>query len=149
MRLAALADSPASFGSTYDREFDYSDEEWTERAVRGSTGFDRATFFAVTEDEEVVGLVGGFRGELGSLTVDLVSMWIAPQVRRGGIGQMLVQAVIDWARSIGATDVQLWVTRGNTPAENLYHKIGFLDTGDHQPLPSDPRKDEIRMTAAL
>ena len=48
-----------------------------------------------------------------------------------------------------AERVELWVTRGNDPARHLYESMGFVETGDHQPLPSDPCKDEIRMVLAL
>jgi hypothetical protein len=43
----------------------------------------------------------------------------------------------------------LWVTRGNEPAQRLYQSIGFRVTGEHQPLPSDPCKDEVRMVLGL
>jgi GNAT superfamily N-acetyltransferase len=56
-----------------------------------------------------------------------------------------VQAVIDWATEAHTT-VALWVTRGNDPAHALYTSMGFRETGEYQPLPSDPCKDEIRMT---
>jgi hypothetical protein len=38
---------------------------------------------------------------------------------------------------------------GNAPAPGLYESIGFYDTDDFQPLPSDPCKDEQRMSLAL
>jgi hypothetical protein len=45
--------------------------------------------------------------------------------------------------------VELWVTRGNVGAENLYRVMGFVETGDYQPLPSDPCKEELRMCLDL
>jgi GNAT superfamily N-acetyltransferase len=81
--------------------------------------------------------------------VELVSMWTSAAVRGAGIGRRLVDAVIDWARQTGADRVDLWVTRGNDAAAQLYESIGFEVTGDHQPLPSDPCKDEVRMRLPL
>ena len=43
-------------------------------------------------------------------------MWTAPATRRSGLGRGLVEAVLDWAASTGATAVELWVTRDNDPA---------------------------------
>jgi GNAT superfamily N-acetyltransferase len=140
-RLAALADSPSAFGSTVERELAFTDEVWQERATLGSTNRDRATFLAVDGDE-VVGIVGGF--ELDG-TLDLVSMWTSPAVRRRGVGRQLVEAVLEWA---GDRTVHLWVTRGNEPAHALYESMGFVDTDDVQPLPSDPCKVEVRMVRA-
>jgi GNAT superfamily N-acetyltransferase len=154
VRLAALADTPAAFGSTLERELAFDDAEWADRAVAGSAGDERCTFLAWHDDGRVVGIVGGYRldpaeGSPTSQAVDLVSMWTDPVVRRAGIGAALVDAVIDWARTGGAARVELWVTRGNDPAQRLYESMGFVVTGDHQPLPSDPCKDEIRMALPL
>jgi GNAT superfamily N-acetyltransferase len=144
VRLAALADAPSAFGSTYARESLLTAEDWTDRARAGSAGSERATFFAVSDDG-VVGLVGGFRLEPNSARVELVSMWTRPVARRAGVGRLLVHAVLDWARTCGVQAVELWVTRGNVGAERLYRAMGFVDAGDYQPLPSDPGREEVRM----
>lgn len=138
-RLAALADTPDAFASTLEAESQASDERWSSLARERASGRDHATFFAV-DGEEVVGLVGGHR--TGASTVELVSMWTDPDARGRGIGRALVDAVVAWAD--GST-VELWVTRGNERALGLYERCGFVTTGDHQPLPSDPCKDEVRM----
>lgn len=144
VRLAALADAPSAFGSTYARDAAFPSEEWTARAAASSEGRLRSTFLAVRGDEPV-GIVGGYRESVDAEVVELVSMWTAPDVRRCGLGRRLVATVVDWARETGAASVGLWVTRGNEPAEGLYAAMGFVRTGAYQPLPSDPCKDEIRM----
>lgn len=148
VRLAALADAPSAFGSTYLVEADRSEAEWVQRAVGGSQGSDRATFFAEF-DGDVVGLVGGYRAEPTPSVVELVSMWVAPSARGQGVGALLVDAVVAWAVATNASTVALWVTRGNAPAERLYESRGFVATGEAQPLPSDPSLDESRMTLIL
>ena len=147
-RLAALADSPSAFASTYEAEVQRADDEWAERARLGHTGADRVTFFAVDE-ERIVGLVGGYRPDANGTGVELVSMWTSPEARRAGVGRALVLAVVEWARSLSVTAVDLWVTSGNQPALRLYESMGFRETGDYQPHTSDPCTDEIRMTLAL
>ncbi len=154
VRLAALADTPHAFGSTLERELAFDDADWSGRAVAGSVGDERCTFLAWHADGRVVGVVGGYRvdamaGTPASRAVDLVSMWTDPSVRRAGIGRRLIDAVVEWARTARAERVELWVTNGNDPAQHLYESMGFVVTGDHQPLPSDPCKDEIRMVLAL
>ena len=148
VRLAALEDAPAAFGSTLESEASRLDDEWVQRTIAGSRGNGRATFFARL-DQEVIGLVGGFREERSSSTVELVSMWVAPHVRGRGIGASLVDAVKTWAIDTKATSISLWVTRGNTPAERLYESKGFVVTGELQPLPSDSSRDEARMELSL
>jgi GNAT superfamily N-acetyltransferase len=148
IRLAALQESPWAFGSSYEAEAGRSDADWTDRARLGAAGIDRVTFFALL-DHRVVGLIGGYRPENDGSLVELVSMWTSPDARRTGVARALVHAVIGWAADVAAKTVSLWVTRSNEPAHRLYESMGFRETGDYQPLPSDPCKDEIRMTLAL
>jgi GNAT superfamily N-acetyltransferase len=148
VRLAALEEAPSAFGSTHAAEATCSDAEWRERASAGAAGNDRAMFFAVLQDA-VVGLAGGYRDEPSSATVELVSMWVAPPARNRGVGSVLVDAVATWAAATNARTVSLWVTRGNTSAEQLYASMGFIASGETQPLPSDPTMEEARMERSL
>jgi GNAT superfamily N-acetyltransferase len=148
VRLAALNDAPSAFGSTRAAEAGRPDHEWFERAAAGSKGSARATFFA-EDSGDVIGLIGGYREQDADEVVEVVSMWVAPRLRRRGVGQALLEEVIRWAEETGATEVALWVTCGNTPAEHLYQAMGFVPTGDRQPLPSDPTETEARMVRPL
>jgi GNAT superfamily N-acetyltransferase len=138
-------DSPFAFGSTYDAEVKRQDVEWSQRAKSAAGGPLRATFFA-DGDGDVLGIAGGHRDTEHDQSVDLVSMWVAPAGRRRGVGRQLVEAVVAWAADTDSDAVGLWVTRGNAPAEALYLALGFVATGEDQALPSDPAKEEIRMT---
>ena len=153
VRLAALADSPEAFSSTYELEAAFGDDVWSDRALAGSAGDDRAMFVAVTEGDgsgsEPVGLAGGYRPNPAEPVVELISMWTSPQVRRAGVGRRLVEAVVGWALAGGATSVGLWVVRGNRAAESLYRSMGFAETGEHAPYPPDPCEDETRMVLEL
>ncbi|MEA3055732.1 MAG: hypothetical protein QOD30_1164 [Actinomycetota bacterium] len=146
IRLSALADAPSAFGSTFAAESDRPDAEWLQRAEAGATGSMRATWFAFDESGDAVGLVGGFRDTPDASYVELVSMWVAPAARRRGVARALIAAVVEWARETGAENVRLWVTCGNDSAESLYRAAGFVETDERQPLPSDPSKEERRMT---
>lgn len=148
VRLTALLDSPSAFGSAYAAEARLTAEDWSVRARAGAAGPDHSTFFALVDDR-VVGLAGGYRADPNTTAVELVSMWCDPEVRRAGVGRALVNAVIEWAELTGASSVDLWVTVGNDAARALYTSLGFRDTGDVAPLPSDPCKDEIRMTRSV
>ena len=151
VRLRALLDAPSAFGSTYAAEVDRPDAEWRQRAESGAAGSDRFTALALLDDH-CIGIAGGFRNDHDGhhADIDLVSMWVAPSHRGSGVAALLVDAVLDWARDEAAAEVVgLWVTRGNTAAQRLYERLGFVETGDVQPLPSDPCKDEVRMVFGL
>lgn len=142
-RLAALRDTPDAFAKTHAEESAYDADFWAGRARSNASGAEHSTFFAF-EGDDCVGLVGGHQAVDGD-HVDLVSMWTDPAARGRGVGAALVAAVLEWAD--GRT-VELWVTHGNDGAQRLYERCGFVETGDHQPLPSDPCKGEIRMRRA-
>jgi GNAT superfamily N-acetyltransferase len=154
IRLRALQDAPTAFASTYAESLELPDEHWQHRAAVAASGGDTAVFlaFPTSGEDECVGLAGGFRNEEDGhhADVDLVSMWVAPSHRGSGVAAQLVDAVLEWARDEARAEVVgLWVTRGNSAAQRLYERLGFVETGDVQPLPSDPCKDEVRMVFGL
>jgi ribosomal protein S18 acetylase RimI-like enzyme len=144
IRLRALRQAPTAFSSSASEEDSQPRDEWDRAAARRASSNSEATYVAV-HDGEWVGLVGAYVSDPDGRRVDLVSMWTVPEVRGRGIGRALVDAALAWAASVDAASVELWVTRGNDPAIRLYESMGFEATGDHQPLPSDPCKDQIRM----
>lgn len=145
IRLRALRSDPDSFGSTWASESARSAADWRERAERSATGAERAVFVAVPPDGQWLGLVGVYRPGEPPADAEIVSMWVDPRARRHRLGERLISAGIDWAESTGADVLGLWVTRANSGAIALYSGLGFEETGDIQPLPSNPCKEELRM----
>jgi GNAT superfamily N-acetyltransferase len=144
IRLEALRDAPAAFGSTYEREARRGEARWRDWIARGGT------FLAYLDDlgpAEPAGLIGGYQED--PVTVELVSMFVRPSARGRGVGEALVAAVVDWAGKRNATTVHLWVTETNAPARALYERCGFALTGEQQPLPSDPALGEVAMSRTL
>ncbi len=144
IRLAALKDSPTAFAVTAAEAAPRSDAEWEtmvrERCASGVS----ATWIAEDPAGRSVGIVAAFDHPTSS-DVELVSMWVAPAARGAGLARQLVDVVIAWADERQSPSVSLWVMSGNDPAFRLYETAGFAVNGEHQPLPSDPCKDEIRM----
>ena len=92
IRLEALRDAPAAFGSTYEREALPGEAHWRDRISRGGT------FLAYLPDlsaSEPAGLIGGYQED--PVTVELVSMYVRPSARGRGVGEALVATVIGWA----------------------------------------------------
>ena len=56
-------------------------------------------------------------------------MWVAPFARGHGVGDSLVNAILEWAREQQASRVALAVFEGNEPALALYRRHGFIDVG--------------------
>jgi len=143
VRLAALAEAPYAFGSSYAREVGFTEARW-----RGRISDRSVTFFAYdeTDDKAPAGLAGVF---VEDGAAQIVSMWVRPAFRGRGVGEALIEATASWAKSRSFPALFLWVTESNAPARRLYARCGFTPTGERQPLPSDPSLPEIQLSRPL
>lgn len=133
VRLRALADAPHAFGSSVAEEVDRPDQWWVDSTTK------LAWFVATGPDEDdVVGLVGSLPDEEDPGTRVVISMWVAPGVRRLGVGQDLLRTVECEARAEGVGSLVLRVADGNDDARRFYERQGFVPTGDREPLRRDP-----------
>jgi GNAT superfamily N-acetyltransferase len=98
------------------------------------------TFVAVKGDRDV-GMVRCSHDESAEETAWLISMWVAPEARRAGVGGALVDAVIDWARSNGVRRLLLDVADHNAAAIALYARKGFKPNGEVSVMP--PPREHI------
>lgn len=134
VRLRALSDAPSAFGSSYEQQSRESDEQWIERVQQLTDPQHAGTWLAWLHDEPA-GMVVGVRDNKVIDRAWLVSMWVAPNVRRLGVGQQLIQSAIDWGSEQQIQALHLHVTDGNEPAKGLYQRVGFSMTGETMPHP--------------
>lgn len=150
VRLRALADAPEAFLTTLAEALAYPEQVWQERAA---THPGRVTFIAEERGgDRWWGMVGGWLETLQAdepPTVYLVSMWVDPAKRGTGLGQALVQAVLDWAAALHVGRVELDVVESNTPAIALYRRCGFHLTGARHAVSGRPDHRTIRMRREL
>jgi ribosomal protein S18 acetylase RimI-like enzyme len=152
VRLAALADAPDAFASTLAREEGRTEAEWRSRVAQ-------IPWFLAWQAGCPAGLVAMFpliqEGSEGPAHPvaewHLVSMWVPPAARGGGIADRLVGAVLAHARAAGAERVTLWVATGNARATAFYRRMGFRPTGRHQryPRPGAAALDEAEFIREL
>jgi predicted N-acetyltransferase YhbS len=94
LRIAALADAPDAFGSTLDEALQKSASQWKAEIASIQT-------FVAVEDGRDVGMVRAIRADTDEQSAYLISMWVAPEKRGSHVGELLVGAVIEWARESG------------------------------------------------
>jgi ribosomal protein S18 acetylase RimI-like enzyme len=143
VRLHALLDTPWAFGSTHAKELLFSDAEWKARAAQWNS--DRSTGHLAWDGDNPCGIVASFLDQTDPKKAHLVSMWVAPTHRRLGVGQMLVNQVLAWARSQQVETLHLMVTSRNDAATRFYEKLNFVKTGNTKPYPNDPALIEFEM----
>ncbi len=155
IRLLALTDSPTSFGEPLSLAQQRDDADWTEYVVRGSTSDDLVIVVALSGDE-CVGLA------VGSVDVDeelnacrdsarseITGVYVLPQMRCRGIAQRLMDEVMSWLRQRGVRTAKLSVTETNADARRFYERLGFMVTGEYEPLFSHPELMTFEMSCEL
>jgi GNAT superfamily N-acetyltransferase len=127
LRLFALQESPAAFGSTYAEEV----ERPLEAVERRLADARNHVFGAFDEKGRLVGMAtlrreGRARSDHKAF---LFGMYVLPEHRRQGAGRALLEAVICRAEEVGIRQVNLTVNSENRTAVLLYESCGFEHFG--------------------
>jgi ribosomal-protein-alanine N-acetyltransferase len=91
---------------------------------------------ATTEDGEMLGVnMLGLRKGRAWIT----RLGVLPNTRRHGVGQLLMESLIQKAEDLSIHFVMLEVIKNNAPAHQLFLKLGFYEVGEllvlrHSPL---------------
>ena len=124
LRLQALEEAPYAFSS---RLADWQGRGDTEARWRGRVS-DVPLNIVADWQENAAGMASGTAPNPDG-SVELISMWVAPFARGRGVGDALVNAVIEWAREQQASSVVLGVLEGNERAVAFYRRHGFIPVG--------------------
>lgn len=146
-RLRALQDTPSAFGSTYAKESQLTDTDWVDRANKWNG--ETSILLMAMEAEAVIGIAGSHLDQEDPTQAHLISMWSAPTHREQGVGRLLVNEIVSWARLRSAVTLKLMVTSSNDSAAAFYHRLGFTPTGRTEPYPNDPALIEYEMSRPL
>lgn len=133
LRLASLKDAPDSFGSTFERETEFSEEEWKSR-ITATNGPTRVLPLVAEFEGSPIGLAWGVVHTPKSKSVHVYQMWVSPEHRGTGVGRQLLDRIIEWTHEVELSSLSLAVTTINIPAIMLYESLGFLRYGKPEPL---------------
>jgi GNAT superfamily N-acetyltransferase len=89
--------------------------------------------FFVVEGDAVLGTCAVLRHSASE--VEIAKMAVAPSARGRGLGDLLMEASLEFARETGASKVSIVSNTVLAPALRLYRKHGFIEV----PLHSDGR----------
>ena len=123
LRQRSLTEDPDAFSSSTAMWTGANDteERWRARISDGPC-------FLAYDEKQPVGMVAG---RVVDGRAELISMWVAPEARRRGIGHALIKCVVEWAAGL---PLSLRVMDGNVPAVTAYERGGFVlqDGVDHE-----------------
>lgn len=77
------------------------------------------------EGEEIIGTVGLVKMEEGIF--EMIKMGVRPKAQGKKVGQMLVKAILEKAKEMGAKKVVLYSNSKLEAALNIYRKFGFRE----------------------
>ena len=128
IRLRALADAPDAFGMTLAGALEQTPDAWRSRLDTDDP------ILLVRDGGTAVAMGAGWRAPDTPGSMMIWGMWTAPEARGRGHAEALVEHLLAWARETDITDVALHVTEGNDRARRIYERLGFVATGQWEPL---------------
>jgi ribosomal protein S18 acetylase RimI-like enzyme len=128
IRLQSLLEAPTAFGSSHEQESAKPLQYFADHLAPDS---DRILLGAF-QSETLVGIVGLTRetGLKEQHRAFLRAMFVSPEHRGKGVGQLLIAEAIALANAMpGLRQITLSVTESNSAALSLYRRNGFLEYG--------------------
>ncbi|ATY88382.1 GNAT family N-acetyltransferase [Lactococcus lactis] len=129
LRLTALKVAHESFGSTYEREVQFTEKQIIERISPNSNKF----FMGIFDGKELVGMVS-FHKEIGEKERhkgDIYGMFIHGDYQDKGLGKRLLSSLINKVKEDypDLEQIRLSVVSNNISAIKLYRHLGFEKYG--------------------
>ncbi len=125
-----LFDYDSKFDNTLDKTWPQKNKDYFEKSITD----DNFLAFVAVADDKIMGYL------IGSITkaedyrnikdiAELENMFILSNHRKKGIGTLLVNKFVDWAKEKGMKRIKVFASADNQLAINFYKKNYFKDYG--------------------
>ena len=132
IRLESLKESPFAFSDSYnDLNASPNEEFQKELAIVGNPP-EAFVLAAVDDKGKIQGFVRFKRDQRQKARHKSMvhSMYITPEFRGRGVGKLMMENVIERAKSLrGLEQIHLWVLHHDSSASGFYRKLGFEQQG--------------------
>ena len=141
--------TPADLVDTLAHEDELFDSEaWDESSYRAELADRRYRHYLVVRTDD--GALLGWGGVMVvAETAQILTIGVVTSAQRQGVGQTLLDALLDEARSRRASEVILEVRVDNGPARRLYERNGFTDLRVRKGYYDLGRMDALEMKKVL
>lgn len=129
LRLRGLKTNPEAYGSTYERERQFT---FDEKATRIRATDNKFVLGAFESGGSLIGIVTFVRNEgmKERHKGNIFGMYVAPENRRQGVGKALICKLLENAGQLPRLEqVHLAVVSENASAKSLYWSLGFKTYG--------------------
>lgn len=123
----------------------FPEDPWTDGMILEELASPYRAYFIAESLQEQGRVVCGYAGISLGLDSDVMTVGVVAEARRLGVGDVLVEAMIDIAAEAGADRVFLEVRESNVPAQKLYAKHGFEHIGRVRGYFRNPVEDAVTM----
>jgi RimJ/RimL family protein N-acetyltransferase len=130
LRLEALRGNPLAFTADLGESENRAAEYWDDLVERGA-GAGKEVIIVAEAGGEFVGMTGVFTPTRPKLAHSgcIWGVYVREPARGRGIGEAMVNAALDWARSKKLVTVRLSVVAANHSAKRCYERCGFTVYG--------------------
>ena len=115
-------------------------DPWSQNSIASELGNRLSYWLVALDNDTVVGYVGS-QTVLGE--TDMMNIAVHPDYRNHGIACALIDALIEKLTQQGSHSLMLEVRVSNTPAKNLYGKLGFVSVGIRKNYYRNPKEDAL------
>ena len=115
-------------------------DPWSTNSITSELNNPLSLWLVALDGERVVGYVGSQTVLDGA---DMMNLAVLPQYRKQGVGQALVNELVDRLKQKGAICLALEVRQSNLPAISLYEKLGFVQVGLRPNYYRNPRENAL------
>ena len=116
---------------------------WSEDGLKTELDNNFARFFVAFSGGKIAGYIGS-HNILGEVYITNVAVF--PEFRRKGVGNELVEFLVNQMKSENAEFITLEVRESNLNAISLYEKCGFQRVGQRKDFYEKPKENAILMT---
>ena len=139
MEIIRMNESHVASVAAIEKEC-FGRDAWSEKSVAGERTNALALWLVAVEGETVAGYVGS---QTVCNETDMMNVAVTADFRRRGIGEKLVNALVEELKALGSHSLTLEVRASNAPAIALYEKLGFVQTGLRKNYYRNPREDAL------
>lgn len=126
LRLEALQKEPQAFGSSYEDQKNFPDEEWQNRLGDYKKSDGNWMIFALNEDQ-LVGMLGAFQTDEDrkNNSAQIIAVYVNDAFRGKGIAKMLMQTQFEILKKQHVQKALLYVNPLQDAAFQFYKNLGF------------------------
>ena len=139
MEIIRMNESHVASVAAIEKEC-FGRDAWSEKSVTGELTNALALWLVAVEGDTVAGYVGS---QTVCNETDMMNVAVTADFRRRGIGEKLVNALVEELKAMESHCLTLEVRASNTPAQAMYEKLGFVEIGRRPRYYQNPKEDAL------